>query len=84
MHLRKHYADVPVWEHDPYVGEPVWPLVTVSGRELKVRDQLYVGITEEQADRWNKSGDYSSRSVSRTPTPTGKNRVDSSGRRNAS
>jgi ABC-type transport system involved in multi-copper enzyme maturation permease subunit len=52
LHLKKHYADVPVWEHDPYVGEPVWPLVKVSGRELKVRDHLYVGITEEQADRW--------------------------------
>lgn len=51
-HLRKHYPDVPIWDHEPYAGEPVWPLVTISGRNLKVQDQLYVGITPEQANRW--------------------------------
>lgn len=51
-HLKKHYADAPLWEQEPHVGQPVWPLVAVGGRELKVRDQLYVGITEEQAKRW--------------------------------
>jgi hypothetical protein len=30
----------------------MWPLVTISGRHLKVPDQLYVGITAEQAERW--------------------------------
>jgi hypothetical protein len=54
LHLKKHYTDVPLWEHEPYIGEPVWPLVTVSGRSLKVRDQLYVGITVEQAARWKR------------------------------
>lgn len=51
-HLKKHYPDVPLWERDPHIGEPMWPLVAISGRHLKVRDQLYVGITEEQAERW--------------------------------
>lgn len=53
-HLKKHYPDVPLWERKPYVGDPVWPLVTIAGRDLKVRDQLYVGITPEQARRWKK------------------------------
>lgn len=51
-HLKKHYPEVPLWDRDPYAGDPMWPLVTIAGRHLKVRDQLYVGITEEQATRW--------------------------------
>lgn len=51
-HLRKHYPEVPKWEHEPIAGAPMWPLVTISGRNLKVPDQLYVGITAEQANRW--------------------------------
>ncbi|MGC5172119.1 hypothetical protein ACLQ2Q_15865 [Microbacterium sp. DT81.1] len=51
-HLRKHYPDAPHWDREPYIGEPMWPLVNISGRRLKVRDQLYVGVTQEQAKRW--------------------------------
>lgn len=51
-HLKKHYPDVPLWDRAPDVGGPMWPLVTIAGKNLKVRDQLYVGITEEQAKRW--------------------------------
>lgn len=52
VHLRKHYPEVPTWEHEPIAGAPMWPLVAISGRYLKVPDQLYVGITAEQAKRW--------------------------------
>lgn len=51
-HLKKHYPEVPQQERGPHAGAPMWPLVTISGRNLKVPDQLYVGITAEQADRW--------------------------------
>lgn len=51
-HLKKHYPEVPQWEREPHAGAPMWPLVTISGRDLKVPDQLYVGITAEQAERW--------------------------------
>lgn len=51
-HLKKHYPEVPQWEREPHAGAPMWPLVTISGRHLKVPDQLYVGITVEQAERW--------------------------------
>ena len=51
-HLRKRYPEVPKWEREPRAGAPMWPLVTISGRDLKVPDQLYVGITAEQAERW--------------------------------
>ena len=51
-HLKKHYPEVPQWEREPHAGAPMWPLVTISGRHLKVPDQLYVGITAEQAERW--------------------------------
>ena len=53
-HLRANYEDVPRWEREPYRGQPMWPLVSVSGRELKVKDQLYVAITRDQAARWVK------------------------------
>ena len=40
-HLAKHY------EHDIE-----WPLKAVGGRDLKKDDQVYWGITAEQAQRW--------------------------------
>ncbi|MGV9195102.1 hypothetical protein ACQ143_12225 [Microbacterium sp. MC2] len=52
-HLDKHYPDVPRWANGSKSdGRPVWPLVGVSGRNLGMYDQLYVGITAEQARRW--------------------------------
>ncbi len=41
-HLAKHYA--------PNIG---WPLKAVGGRELKRDDQVYWGISAEQAQRWS-------------------------------
>lgn len=52
VHLEKHYPEVPRLEHGPSAGKPMWPLVPISGRYLKVPDQLHVGITAEQAERW--------------------------------
>lgn len=40
-HLAKHY--------EPNIE---WPLKAVGGRELKKDDQVYWGITAEQAQRW--------------------------------
>ena len=54
-HLKKHYPDVPVWSRGKHEGEPELPLVTMAGRRLKVKDQLYVGMTHEQAARWIKT-----------------------------
>lgn len=51
-HLEKNYPDVPIWHYGIYEGEPMWPLVAISGKSLKVYDELYVGITAEQAKRW--------------------------------
>jgi hypothetical protein len=51
-HLRKHYKDAPLWGPGSYEGSTEWPLVTMSGRQLKLRHELHVGITEEQAKRW--------------------------------
>ena len=54
-HLEKHYPDVPRWtEGASAEGRPMWPLVTISGRNLGVYDQLYVGVTSEQARRWQR------------------------------
>lgn len=53
-HLEKHYPEVPRHESGSHAGEPYWPLVDIAGRSLKVRDQLYVGITDEQARRWKR------------------------------
>lgn len=41
-HLEKHY--------EPQLG---WPLKAVGGRELRKDDQVYWGITKEQAARWS-------------------------------
>ncbi|GAA5207606.1 hypothetical protein [Microbacterium kyungheense] len=48
LHLEKHHPEIPRTD----AGNPEWPLVDMSGRTLGERDQLYVGITEEQARRW--------------------------------
>lgn len=48
LHLEKHYPEVPRTTS----GNPEWPLVDMAGRNLGERDQLYVGITDEQARRW--------------------------------
>lgn len=54
-HMEKHYTDVPRWPVESRgAGRPFWPLVNISGRSLGVHDQLYVGITELQAERWKK------------------------------
>lgn len=52
VHLEIHYPEVPLVEHGRWAGKPMWPLMAISGRDLKKRDQLYVGISAEQAERW--------------------------------
>lgn len=47
-HLRKHYPDVPVREN----GNPWWPSADIAGRTVKASDEVYFGVTEEQARRW--------------------------------
>ena len=51
-HLNKHYPEVPRHDSGSHAGEPEWPLVDLAGRSRRVRDQLYVTITTEQAERW--------------------------------
>ena len=51
-HLRSNFDGLPKWERDPYAGQDVWPMVTIGGRELGVENQLFVGMTAEQASRW--------------------------------
>lgn len=54
-HLEKHYPEVPRWPEDSRsAGRPFWPLVGVSGRSLGRYDELYVGITDEQAKLWKR------------------------------
>jgi hypothetical protein len=54
-HLEKHY--------EPGIE---WPLKAVGGRELKKDDQVYWGITAEQAQRWLQ---VRSEATSATPPP---------------
>ncbi|MCE0459689.1 hypothetical protein [Curtobacterium flaccumfaciens] len=51
-HLRANFEDLPKWSRELYTGSNFWPLVTVGGRELKTDNQLFVGVTDEQAERW--------------------------------
>lgn len=51
-HLEKNYPDAPVWDYGRHAGGVMWPVVGISGKELKQYDELYVGITEEQARNW--------------------------------
>lgn len=51
--LVAEFPDAPLWESGPYAGQPAWPLTAVSGRDLHVRDQLYVGLAADQAALWN-------------------------------
>lgn len=46
------YEGVPTWADGGYAGELAWPLADLAGRTLGVRDQLYVGMTAEQASVW--------------------------------
>lgn len=51
-HLRANYPDIPACARGQYDGAGVWPLVTVAGRDLKTDNQLFVGMTPEQASLW--------------------------------
>jgi hypothetical protein len=52
-HLDQHYSDVPRWPSETeWQGRHFWPLANLSGRAIGKKDELYVGITEEQAKRW--------------------------------
>lgn len=54
-HIIANYPDAPTWTNGPVEGKPVWPASAVSGRELQTKDQLYVGLTDEQARLWLKA-----------------------------
>lgn len=57
VELRKRFADTaPRWTDGRYKGGFILPLVLISGRNLKAdKDQLYVGVTPEQARRWKEA-----------------------------
>lgn len=57
VEFRKRFADTaPRWTYGRHKGGFKLPLDLISGRNLKAdKDQLYVGVTPEEARRWKEA-----------------------------
>ncbi|AXH37532.1 hypothetical protein DVJ78_18320 (plasmid) [Humibacter sp. BT305] len=52
-YLKRDYAGyAPAWGHGDWEGQTMWPAATASGRQLRDKNQLFVGLSAEQASRW--------------------------------